>query len=162
MSGGALAVESAEPQFDFTSDGHVIGVRHEHQTESHRVIEHLMILANEQVARYLSDRKTPTLYRVHERPDPQSVEFMIEQLASLDIPTPPVPEVATSSTSTAMAPAPEVFAVMPRDAAPLVGVGPTELTARSPPTLVATTAGLLSPVVEAGSSVTFTVPAPVE
>ena len=43
------------------------------QTESHRVIEMLMILANEQVAGYLADRKLPTLYRVHERPEPQSV-----------------------------------------------------------------------------------------
>ena len=68
------------------------GVRHEAQTESHRLIEQLMILANEQVAGYLADRSSPTLYRVHERPDPQSVEFMVEQLASLDVPTPPLPE----------------------------------------------------------------------
>jgi ribonuclease R len=34
----------------------------------------------------------PTLYRVHERPDPQRVERLVEQLASLDIPTPPIPE----------------------------------------------------------------------
>ena len=33
-----------------------------------------MILANEQVAGYLADRRLPTLYRVHERPDPQSVD----------------------------------------------------------------------------------------
>jgi ribonuclease R len=50
-----------------------------------------MILANEQVAGYLADRRLPTLYRVHERPDPQSVAFLVEQLASLDVPTPPVP-----------------------------------------------------------------------
>ena len=51
-----------------------------------------MILANEQVAGYLADAKRPTLYRVHERPEPSAVEFMVEQLASLDVPTPPVPE----------------------------------------------------------------------
>ena len=48
-----------------------------------------MILANEQVAGYLADRRLPTLYRVHERPEPTSVAFLVEQLASLDIPTPP-------------------------------------------------------------------------
>ena len=89
---GSLAVNSAEPVFDFDSAGHVTGVRHEPQTESHRVIEELMVLANERVAGHLADSRTPTLYRVHERPDPKSVEFMVEQLASLDVPTPPVPD----------------------------------------------------------------------
>jgi ribonuclease R len=89
---GSLAVNSAEPQFSFDRAGHVTGVRYEEQTESHRLIEELMVLANERVAGHLSDSRTPTLYRVHERPEPQSVEFMLEQLASLDVPTPPVPE----------------------------------------------------------------------
>jgi len=89
---GALEVGSPEPSFSFDSEGHVTGVVREEQTESHRLIEELMILANEQVAGYLSDARIPTLYRVHERPDPQSVAFMVEQLASLDVPTPPLPE----------------------------------------------------------------------
>ena len=89
---GALEVNSKEPSFAFDDDGHVTGVHHEEQTESHELIEHLMILANEQVAGYLADRKLPTLYRVHEKPDPLKVATMAEQLASLDVPTPPVPE----------------------------------------------------------------------
>ena len=88
---GALEVNSLEPSFDFDADGHVTGVRHEAQTESHTLIEELMILANEQVAGYLADRKLPTLYRVHEKPDPQGVEFMVAQMASLGIPTPALP-----------------------------------------------------------------------
>jgi ribonuclease R len=88
----ALELGKPEPVFEFDSDGHVTGVRHEAQTESHRLIEQLMVLANEQVAGYLEDHRLPTLYRVHERPDPRSVEFLLEQLASLDLPTPPLPE----------------------------------------------------------------------
>jgi ribonuclease R len=88
---GALEVNSLEPTFRFDRDGHVVGVDHEEQSESHTLIEELMILANEQVAGYLADRKLPTLYRVHERPDPTKVEFMVAQLASLDIPTPALP-----------------------------------------------------------------------
>ena len=88
----SIEIGSGEPAFEFDSDGHVTGVRYEHQTESHRVIEQLMILANEQVAGYLADQKRPTLYRVHERPEPQAVAFLLEQLADLDIPTPPVPK----------------------------------------------------------------------
>jgi ribonuclease R len=91
----SLEFGSFEPSFDFDSDGDVTGVRYEAQTESHRVIEMLMILANEQVAGYLADRRLPTLYRVHERPEPQSVTFLAEQLASLDIPTPPLPKQMT-------------------------------------------------------------------
>jgi ribonuclease R len=91
----SLDFGSYEPTFDFDSDGNPTAVRYEEQTESHRVIEMLMILANEQVAGYLADRKLPTLYRVHERPEPQSVAFLAEQLASLDIPTPPLPKQMT-------------------------------------------------------------------
>jgi ribonuclease R len=91
----SLEFGSFEPTFEFDGDGHVTGVRYEPQTESHRLIEMLMVLANEQVAGYLADKRLPTLYRVHERPDPQSVVFLADQLASLDIPTPPLPKQMT-------------------------------------------------------------------
>jgi len=87
----ALEVSSLEPSYLF-DDGNVTGVFHEEQTESHELIEHLMILANEQVAGHLEDRRVPALYRVHERPDPASIERLVEKLASLGVPTPPVPE----------------------------------------------------------------------
>jgi ribonuclease R len=89
---GALAVETAEPEFVFDAEGNVVEVREVAQTEAHRVIEHLMITANEQVALLLAQRRTPTLYRVHERPDPLSVARLVDQLASLDVPPPPLPE----------------------------------------------------------------------
>jgi ribonuclease R len=87
----SVEIGSGEPAFEFDSDGHVTGVRYEAQTESHRLIEQLMILANEQVAGHLADARAPTLYRVHERPEPQAVAFLIDQLADLDVPTPPLP-----------------------------------------------------------------------
>ena len=88
---GALAVESSEPQFTFDNRGDVVGVVYEEQTEAHRLIEHLMIAANERVADYLAERKQPTLYRVHERPDPQAIAWLVERLETLDVPTPPLP-----------------------------------------------------------------------
>jgi ribonuclease R len=89
---GALEVESVEPEFAFSRDGHVSAIEPTEQTESHRLIEHLMIAANEAVATLLETRKIPTLYRVHEPPEPARVEHLVDQLASLDVPTPPVPE----------------------------------------------------------------------
>jgi len=87
---GGIVVDSSEPQFTFDDGGNVAGVRHAEQTESHRLIEHLMIAANEAVAGLLADRGIPTLYRVHDRPDPERIKTLVDQLASLDVPTPPV------------------------------------------------------------------------
>jgi ribonuclease R len=56
-----------------------------------------MILTNEQVARLLERKKVPTLYRIHEQPDPARVRFLIDQLASLDVPTPSIGELAGPS-----------------------------------------------------------------
>jgi ribonuclease R len=89
---GALAVETAEPEFAFDRRGHVTAAQAMVQTESHRLIEHLMIAANEQVATVLADRRIPALFRVHERPDPRAVEHLVDALASLGVPTPPLPE----------------------------------------------------------------------
>ena len=89
---GSLEVESDEAQFEFDDRGDVVAVHREEQTEAHTLIEELMILANEQVATLLAERRLPTLYRVHERPDPARVELLVEQLESLDVPTPPLPE----------------------------------------------------------------------
>ncbi|HWE59471.1 MAG TPA: RNB domain-containing ribonuclease [Solirubrobacteraceae bacterium] len=87
----ALVLESSEPEFFFDKQGNVAGVAPVVQTESHRLIEHLMIAANEQVAKFLEARKLPALYRVHERPEPTAVERMVDQLSSLGVPTPPMP-----------------------------------------------------------------------
>jgi ribonuclease R len=89
---GALTLDSSEPEFSFGKDGHVSEVLMRTQTESHRLIEHLMIAANEAVARLLSERGTPCLYRVHERPEPERVKRLVDQLSSLKVPTPPLPK----------------------------------------------------------------------
>ena len=86
--GGALTLESEEPEFDFDEQGEVSDIKGRVQTESHRLIEHLMIAANEAVARELQRKATPCLYRVHERPRAASVERLVEQLASLGVATP--------------------------------------------------------------------------
>ncbi|HUE26697.1 MAG TPA: RNB domain-containing ribonuclease [Solirubrobacteraceae bacterium] len=87
----AITLESSEPDFSFDDEGHLIGAEEIAQTEAHRLIEHLMIAANEQVAGLLETRKVPTLYRVHEPPDGAAAERLVAQLASLGVPTPPVP-----------------------------------------------------------------------
>jgi ribonuclease R len=97
LARGGLGVESSEPDFEFDDDGNVLAARDEIQTEAHWVIEHLMILANEQVARRLESAHVPTIYRVHEQADPAAVERLVAQLESLDVPTPPVPKVMSAA-----------------------------------------------------------------
>jgi ribonuclease R len=87
----AIVVSGSEPEFHF-EDGAVVDAHEVSQTEAHRLIEHLMILCNTEVAGLLERRRVPTLYRVHEQPDPQRVAFLVEQLDSLGIPTPPLPD----------------------------------------------------------------------
>jgi ribonuclease R len=87
----ALEVESFEPEFRFEG-GQVTGASSVPQTEAHQLIEHLMILTNERVAELLERRRIPTLYRVHEQPDPDRIRRLIEQLAALDLPTPALPD----------------------------------------------------------------------
>ena len=89
---GALAIETTEPEFAFSKKGHVTDSTAAVQTESHLLIEHMMISANEAVARLCAEKGIPTLYRVHERPEGEAVEALLDQLASLDVATPPAPK----------------------------------------------------------------------
>jgi ribonuclease R len=52
------------------------------------LVEELMILANEAVAGLLAGRRREALFRVHERPEPQSVELLLARLADLEVPAP--------------------------------------------------------------------------
>ncbi len=94
---GGLEVSTSEPEFEFDADGHVVAAHGVEQTEAHGLIEQLMILTNERVAELCERRGVPTLYRVHELPEPQRVEALFEKLASLDVPTPPLPQTISST-----------------------------------------------------------------
>ncbi len=50
---------------------------------AHRLIEEFMLLANETVASHLEKHRIPSLYRVHEEPDPVKVEVFEEFISTL-------------------------------------------------------------------------------
>jgi ribonuclease R len=97
----AVVLSTDEPEFEFDREGNVVSGEPAEQTEAHRLIEHLMIATNEQVAAHLESRKVPALYRVHERPEGTSVERLVAQLASLGVPTPPLPRGALAPSEAA-------------------------------------------------------------
>lgn len=100
---GALRIETPEVNFEFDGDGGIARAWNESEPRAHRLVEELMIAANEAVARLLSSRRRETLYRVHERPDPLAIELLLRKLVDLDVPTPPVPEQLTPATAAAVA-----------------------------------------------------------
>ncbi len=89
---GALRIKTAELAFAFDGEGGVARAWLESEPHAHMLVEELMILANEAVAGLLAARRREALYRVHERPDPQSIERLLAMLADLEVPTPPAPE----------------------------------------------------------------------
>ncbi len=86
---GALRIQTPEVTFEFDGHGGVASAQRESEPEAHALVEEFMILANEAVAQLLSSRNRRALYRVHERPDPQSVLLLVAKLAELEVPTPP-------------------------------------------------------------------------
>lgn len=100
-AGSALEVSTAEPEFEFDREGHVVAAHSVEQTEAHGLIEQLMILTNERVAELCEQRGVSTLYRVHERPDPQRVAILVAKLDALGVPTPPLPDPETMSSTQA-------------------------------------------------------------
>ena len=98
----AVTLDSLEPEFQFDSEGNVSVSAAEKATESHRLIEHLMIAANEAVAKLLSQRGVGCLYRVHERPRPERIQRLVDQLASLGVANPAVPEHMSATQAAAL------------------------------------------------------------
>jgi ribonuclease R len=89
---GALRIERPELEFAFDGEGGVASARFQTEPRAHALIEDLMILANEAVAGLLAGRGREALFRVHERPDPQSLVSLVAKLTALEVPTPPAPK----------------------------------------------------------------------
>jgi ribonuclease R len=69
---GYLSLNLPETEYIFDEEGHVTNLERSLETESHQVIENFMLSANEYMAKLLAD--ADTLYRVHEAPDPDSID----------------------------------------------------------------------------------------
>ncbi len=93
---GSLQIENAEPEFEWDDDRNVVGADPAEELESHWFIEGYMVLANEQVASFLEREHVPTLYRVHDLPDPFRIDHLLDILTSLGLPAPPFDPVSAS------------------------------------------------------------------
>src|SRR6516225_6750958 len=75
---GAIDFDLPEPMLTYNEQGELAGIVKSVRLFSHRIVEEFMILANEVVARHLEENDIPSLYRVHEEPDPMKVEDFAE------------------------------------------------------------------------------------
>src|SRR5947199_264504 len=70
---GALDLDFPEVKVLVDKQGHPVRLERVENDESHQLIEEFMLAANEAVARELKKRAIPTIYRVHENPDPEKL-----------------------------------------------------------------------------------------
>lgn len=88
---GKLELGGREPEYEVDGSGVPTGARVRRSTPARDLIEELMILANESVARMLH-HKRGAVFRVHDRPDAEALETLGERLAAIGVQAEPTPE----------------------------------------------------------------------
>jgi ribonuclease R len=73
---GGIRFETEEIRFRLDETMTPIALFVKERKDAHKLIEELMLLANRQVALFLSQKKVPTLYRVHDVPDPSRLKAL--------------------------------------------------------------------------------------
>ncbi len=74
MARGSIDFDLPEGNVILDEEGFTVGVRPGERNIAHRIIEELMIAANEAVAFHLDGHGSPALFRVHDPPQPTSLE----------------------------------------------------------------------------------------
>ncbi len=80
---GSIDFDLKEPEIVLDDEGMVEEIIAAERNIAHRIIEEFMLVANETVAGHLDGHDVPTLYRVHEPPDPLKVEEFEEFVSTL-------------------------------------------------------------------------------
>lgn len=70
---GSIDFDMPEANIELDLEGQMIGVTRAERNIAHRIIEEFMLAANEAVAGHLEHAGIPSLYRIHEMPDPKRV-----------------------------------------------------------------------------------------
>src|SRR4051812_2399142 len=71
---GSIDFDLKEPEIILDDAGMVEQIIALERNVAHRIIEEFMLVANETVAQHLDENNVPTLYRIHEQPDPLKVQ----------------------------------------------------------------------------------------
>jgi len=82
---GAIDFHSTETKIEFGPDKKIIRIYPYERNDAHRIIEECMIMANVASAMYLSKRKFPGLYRIHEGPTATKLKELRQLLKPLGL-----------------------------------------------------------------------------
>lgn len=78
MERGALDLDLPEAEILTDESGEPIEVSFRARGDAEKMIEEFMLAANEAVAAYMTHRNNPTVYRVHESPDPEKLRVFAQ------------------------------------------------------------------------------------
>ena len=82
MANGSLDLDMPETKVFVDAEGYADRLERIEHDESHQLIEEFMLAANEALARLTKREKLPSLYRVHDDPDPAKLDELRQQLAT--------------------------------------------------------------------------------
>jgi ribonuclease R len=80
---GSIDFDLKEPEIVLDDEGMVEAIIALERNVAHRIIEEFMLVANETVAEHLDSNDVPSLFRVHEEPDPLKVDEFEEFVTTL-------------------------------------------------------------------------------
>ena len=80
---GAMELDSEEAQILLDERGEPVDIIKRERGDAERLIEQFMLTANEAVARLLSEREIPCVYRIHEAPPPERLADFLNYAHSL-------------------------------------------------------------------------------
>ena len=87
MDNGSLDLDMPETKVFVDAEGYADRLEKILHDESHQLIEEFMLAANEAVAHLTRSKSLPSLYRVHDEPDPEKLAELREFLATFQVHT---------------------------------------------------------------------------
>ncbi len=86
LNQGYIFFDLPDILYHYDDNGFMRKMALEEETESHKLIENFMLVANEYVAKQLSEKAKTSIYRIHEDPDQNKIEEMANILSYYGIP----------------------------------------------------------------------------
>ncbi len=82
---GYIYFDLPEIEYQYDENGFVRRLSLSEETESHKLIENFMLVANEFVAQRLSQASPTSIYRIHEDPDQKKLDKLIDLLSNYGV-----------------------------------------------------------------------------
>lgn len=85
LAEGYIHFDLPELEYEYDDEGLIHKFNLAEETESHKLIENFMLVANEFIAKKLTQASPTTIYRIHEDPDYEKIEKLVELLSNYGI-----------------------------------------------------------------------------